>query len=150
MGNYFGIKSGNNSFALYASVLKKDLQKALGLFAEVLQEACFKEEEIAKEKNIIFSEIEQQDSDIFVSSFKKLKLNMYQDHPYKFSVLGTKQTLESLKSLSPRFYPSFVLSLRTCGITPSRQNQASETIICTSEIVNVRRICDHVVNLPPQ
>lgn len=87
---------------------KKLLDKAVNLFAEVITQPEFSENDFNRERNNQFAAIQQQmqsPSNIAVNQFYK---TLYGKHPYANPVLGTPQTLLQLSARHAReFYEQY-------------------------------------------
>jgi len=90
------IQSGSNNNTYYVSVkvLKEDLQLALNILADVVQNAQYPQEEIEKKRIETLSAIQSLDENWQIELFRLFKKNYFQNSPYGHERLGT---IESVK-----------------------------------------------------
>lgn len=88
--------SGRNSFGVQASVRAVDLDRALELMADVLINPTFPEAEIAREKQLTLAAIDRIQENPFSAGEQLFRRTMWLKHPYRFSELGTKESIEAL------------------------------------------------------
>jgi predicted Zn-dependent peptidase len=77
------------------SCLKKNLDRTLALFAQVLTEPAFREDRVLQGKNLTIEAIRRQNDDPKEVADRELLKAIYRDHP-----LGRYPTLESVSSLT--------------------------------------------------
>jgi len=100
--------SGNNSFGVGMTVLKENLDSGLELLSDILQNPLFSKDELRKTKTLVSAAIKNREDDIFESGIKLFKQNLFKMHPYRFTVLGEKQTVEKFETKDTlRFYKQF-------------------------------------------
>lgn len=103
--------SGNNSFGVGMTILKENLDSGLELVSDILQNPLFSKDELEKTKTLISAAIKNREDDIFESGIKLFKQNLFKMHPYRFTVLGEKQTVEKLETKDVlKFYKQFCTS----------------------------------------
>ena len=69
------------------------LEETLHLMSELLLNAAIPEEEFNRERNVVLEEIRQASDNPDWMGFQALYKNVYQQHPYGRSVLGSEQNL---------------------------------------------------------
>ncbi len=90
-----GISRESGSAAL--STMKKDIDKGLEIFADVLMNPAFREEMIRKEKDEILENIRRENDTPRKIIFREFRKIMYKaDHPYSRKIIGYKDTVESI------------------------------------------------------
>ncbi len=98
--NFYG--SSLNTYArldysgLYTEFMKEDIDKLLPVIKEVMTDATFSEEEIAKRKQRWIAELDQakeSPQQVIGSYYNKF---LFQDYPYGNPVDGTKKTVEQI------------------------------------------------------
>lgn len=92
--------------------LKSSLKPLLSLLLEMLEESKFAEEELKKEKEVVYEEMrsaEEDPQDIVFDSFYEA---CFKPHPLGYTVLGKKKNLETLsgKELAAFYRKSYTLS----------------------------------------
>jgi len=78
---------------IYARVLKDDIGLAIDILSDMMLNSCFREEDIKKEKNVVFEEImmyEDTPDDIIHDIFTQ---QVWHGHSLGRAILGTKKTV---------------------------------------------------------
>jgi len=108
MGAFLNSSSGRDYATLTLRVLKKDLEKGLDLFMEVLTQPAFPEEEIRREIEKTLAAIqsgEDQPEEVAEKAFQK---TLFPSSPYGHPVEGTKESVSRLtREGVVRFYRSY-------------------------------------------
>jgi len=92
-GGSLGGFSGNNSFGLSLEFMSKDLDFAVDLLAELINQPAFSDEEVADQKDKLkTSIIASQDSIMHVTG-QKMREMLFKNHPLGLNSLGTLQTV---------------------------------------------------------
>lgn len=89
--------SGWNSTGVSASFLSRYFDKGLGLFADVIMNADFPEEEIERLRPDIIAAIKRREDNLPSHTFRLLLDAMYDTHPYGMPVSGTEESIVKLK-----------------------------------------------------
>ena len=82
---------------LQATVLKEDMDKAIGLLMELAFDSVFPPEQIKKEKEVVYDEIisyRDSPAEAICDEFETL---FFGNHPLSMPILGTKETLRKIK-----------------------------------------------------
>jgi zinc protease len=100
--------NGRNLFGMSGKFLKKDLKESLSLLNELLTDTFLREEELAKVKEEVLSDIRQRDDAPVGYTFKRFNEVLYKGHPYSMDPRGVEKdvegvTIEDLKVLHKRF-----------------------------------------------
>ncbi len=88
--------SGRNSFGMQAEFLKESLDTGLDLFSDVLLRPSFDPEEIAKLKVERIAALRRREDSLSTKAFEVFQQTIYPDHPYRFSSIGTAQSIDKL------------------------------------------------------
>lgn len=96
MAGGLGASSGRNSASLSGRYLSRFIDDGLQLFAKVLLEPTFPEEELAKRKADQLAAIKQRLERPEVVAFGLFRQTVYQGHPYQRDALGSAETVGSL------------------------------------------------------
>jgi zinc protease len=108
LGASLNSSSGRDYATLTLRILKKDLDKGLDLFIEVLTQPTFPEEETRREVEKTLAAIqseEDQPEDVAEKAFQKA---LFLNSPYGHPVEGTKESLPHItKEALVRFYRSY-------------------------------------------
>lgn len=88
--------SGSNTFGVSANSLSKDLDLALEIFSDVLENPGFPIDKVEREKSVTRGEIKVIDENIYQSGVRTLKYNLFKEHPYRFQSVGRVSTITGL------------------------------------------------------
>lgn len=88
--------NGRNVFGLTGKFLSKDLKTVIPLIRELLIETAFNEEELARVKREVLSEIRQRDDDPVSFTFMRFNETIFSDHPYSMDPLGSEKDVKNL------------------------------------------------------
>ena len=96
VGGQIRADSGNNSFSVSVETMSADLQIGLELLADVLLNATFPGEEIAREKEDQIAAIKAEDEQITTVARHAMRRAVFGDHPYGLRSNGTEQSVHDL------------------------------------------------------
>lgn len=96
LGGEINSFSGLDSFGLSATVMKNDVGFALDLIKDVVTDSTFPQEEIEKEKLIIYATIKDENDDIFRKGTLAIRKNIFGGYPYGMRVIGEENTIHAL------------------------------------------------------
>ena len=88
----------------YAKVLDEHAKYALDILADMFFNSTFVEEELKKEKNVVFEEIKMYEDTPDDIVHDMLTKATYETHPLGYPILGTEQTLETFTGDTLRQY----------------------------------------------
>jgi len=96
IGGDLNTGSGNNSWLWTATTMKEDVEKAMDVYADVVQNPSFPEDEIAPMKKRILAAIAGQDADWTAQAFRFFKQKYFGPHnsPYQFVGIGTADNVK--------------------------------------------------------
>jgi zinc protease len=97
MGASLNASSGRDYATLSLKVLKKDLDKGLDLFLEVLTQPTFPEEEIRREVEKTLASIQSAEDQSAVVAEKEFQKTVFLKSPYAHPTEGTKESLPRIK-----------------------------------------------------
>jgi zinc protease len=97
IGGGIGTMSGNNSFSVSVSVLKRDLDKGLDMLADVIMNPTFDQQEMEKKRKEFLAGIKQQEDDPFSLAGKLFRQTLFKAHPYRWTPLGSAETIGKMK-----------------------------------------------------
>ena len=105
MGALLNASCGKDYGALSLKVLKKDLDKGLDLFWEVLTQPTFPEDEIRREVEKTLAAIQSQEDRPEIVAEKAFEKALFLESPYAHPVEGTKESLPRVtRDAVRRFY----------------------------------------------
>jgi zinc protease len=108
MGASLNSSSGRDYAALTLRVLKKDLDKGLDLFMEVLTQPVFPEEEVKREVEKILAAIQSEEDQPDEVAEKAFLRTLFLNSPYAHPVEGTRESVSKLtREGVARFYRSY-------------------------------------------
>ncbi len=88
--------SGRNSFGVTVESLSRNFDKAMNVFADVILNPSFSPEEIERARRDILSGINRQGDNLLRTAINLFLVMLYQNHPYRFDVLGTTETVSKI------------------------------------------------------
>ena len=88
--------SGRNVFGLSGRFLSKDFAEALGLLKELVVSTVFREDELKKVKEEVFSEMRRRDDDPVQHAFMEMNALLYDDHPYAKDQIGSARDVAAM------------------------------------------------------
>ena len=94
MGGSINAFSGKNSIGVAMDLPAENMTEGLDIFEDVISNATFPEEEVAKEKKKVIAAIKEQRRDIFENGVFLLQKLLYGEHPYAMRIPGNVQTVE--------------------------------------------------------
>ena len=94
VGGTLNAFTGKESTCLYARVLKKDLDTALHVLADMCKQSLFSEEDIEKEKYVVTQEIKMIDDNPEEYVYDLFNATYFSGHPLGMTILGTKENVE--------------------------------------------------------
>ena len=97
VGGSLSARSDNSTFHVSVKVLKEDLDLALGILADVIQNAQFPSEEIEKKRKETLLAIQKQDESWQFEIMQLFKTSYFKSSPYKQDRLGTVESVSAFK-----------------------------------------------------
>ncbi len=104
IGASLGADGGTDYFALSLKTVSIDFAPMLELIGEIIQFPTFPDEEVERERKITLQSIRSQKEQPFNVAFHQLRQNMYGDHPYGQSSLGTQASVTQMSADDLRQY----------------------------------------------
>ena len=96
VGGQIRADSGNNSFSVSVEVMKPDLRLGLDILADVLADATFPDDEIAREKEDQIASIKAEDEQITTVAKRAMRRAIFGDHPYGLRSSGSEESVTAL------------------------------------------------------
>lgn len=96
IGAGLGADAATDYFALSLKTVSADFPGMLELLGEIMRFPTFPESEIELESKLTIQGIRSQQEQPFNVAFNQLRQQMYPQHPYGFSVLGTETSVSTL------------------------------------------------------
>ena len=98
VGGTLNAFTGKEYTCVYARVLKRDMDIALDILADMYKNSLFSEEDIEREKQVIIQEIKMIEDNPEEYLFDMFNATYYKGHPLGMSILGMEENVNS----SPR------------------------------------------------
>lgn len=89
--------SGRNSLGLRMTALSQDFDQAMDVFADVLFDSTFPEDELRRIRAEVLSEIGAQRDNVAAVAFQSFAEALYPGHPYALPPLGTEESVSALE-----------------------------------------------------
>ena len=96
IGAGLGADASTDYFALSLKTVSADFPEMLKLLGEIMRSPVFPELEVELERKLALQSIRSQKEQPFNVAFNQLRQQMYPQHPYGVSVLGTEDSVASL------------------------------------------------------
>ncbi len=103
IGANFNACTTEESTVYYASLLPEHLETAVGIFADILRPSC-READFESEKRVILEEIQMYEDSPPFGVDELIREDFFGGHPLGHSVLGTAETITSLRADAMRAY----------------------------------------------
>jgi zinc protease len=88
--------SGFNSFGLNVNVLKPDLDTALDILSDILENSEFPQKGVDLERDLTIALIKKEDDDIFDSGLNALRRELFASTPYASRITGSSESVSGL------------------------------------------------------
>jgi len=131
VGGDFNAYTTNERTCFYVKVMGKHFALAVDILSDMLQNPLFKEEHIAKEKNVVIKEIELMNDEPKYRQWILLQQNLFDKHPCRFPTYGYKPFLKKLtreriqKYFQEKYVPNNMI-LAIVGDVPNWKKVAKE------------------------
>ncbi|MEL6787956.1 MAG: pitrilysin family protein, partial [Cyanobacteria bacterium J06607_15] len=96
IGAGLGTDASTDYFSLSLKTVSSDFPAMLRLLGEIMRSPTFPESEVELERKLTLQGIRSQKEQPFNVAFNQLRQQMYPNHPYGISVLGTEASVNSL------------------------------------------------------
>ncbi len=96
IGDDVNAYTSNEYTCYYGSTLPEFLPELAGLFADMLTDSVFAEEELAKEKSVVMDEIDMYNDSPEDLVHEKLQEAVWQGHPLSYLISGDKTSVEKI------------------------------------------------------
>jgi predicted Zn-dependent peptidase len=96
VGGTLNAFTGKEYTCVYARVLKRDMDVALDILADMYKNSNFSEEDIEKEKQVIVQEIKMIDDNPEEYLFDMFSSAYYRGHPLGLSILGKEENVQQM------------------------------------------------------
>jgi len=100
--------SGRNSFGVTVESLSKYFPQAMEIFADVVLNPSFSADELERARREILSNINREKDNLVKTTINQFLSTLYQEHPYRFNVLGTEDTVAKISQEDlTKFYEKY-------------------------------------------
>ena len=96
IGGNISAYSGNNSFGISLDIMSNDIKKGIEIIADILTRPAFPKGKLRILKEDVLAQIELIDYDIFVSTRKRLKEELFASSPYGMISAGSLRSVENI------------------------------------------------------
>ncbi len=96
IGGSIGSRSDSNTYHVSISILREDLETALGVLSDIVQNARFPEDEIEKKRKELLLAIQKQEESWQYELMQLFKRNYFSKSPYDRDRLGTVESIQSI------------------------------------------------------
>jgi len=104
------VSAGSDYTTVTLSVLKKDINKGVELFSDILLNPTFPQGEIERKKELIKGSLKQQEEEPSFLAGRAFKKEVFGEHPYGRLIEGSVETIDNIKREDfVRFYSDYFL-----------------------------------------
>ncbi|MFK5922951.1 MAG: pitrilysin family protein [Verrucomicrobiota bacterium] len=96
VGGAIGASSGNNTFGVSGEVMRPDLELLVDLIGDSLLCPAFVPEAVEREKSYQLAGIKAEDDHPMSVAMRRLRSELFGEHPYALRASGTQQSVDSL------------------------------------------------------
>lgn len=96
VGGAIWTEAGNNSMSVSLHVMKPDFKMGVNLLADVLLNATFPDQAVAREKQIQIAGIKQEEEQLTTVARNILRQALFTDHPYALRANGSPDSVQHL------------------------------------------------------
>lgn len=101
--------SGKNSIGVTVESLSRNFEDTMDIFADVIRNTAFPEQEIERARREILARINRQKDSLVKRTINLFLENLFRNHPYRYDVLGTEESVKALtREYLNRFYTSVI------------------------------------------
>ncbi|XP_061195496.1 mitochondrial-processing peptidase subunit beta-like [Saccostrea echinata] len=97
MGAHLNAYTSRETTVFYAKCLSKDVEKAMDILSDIIQNSKLDEQDIERERDVILREMEEVETNMQEVIFDHLHATAYQGTPLGRTILGPTQNIKSLK-----------------------------------------------------
>lgn len=131
LGGELNAVTSNERTCFYVKVPKKHFDVALNIITEIVRYPLFDEKKIEKEKKVVSNEVNLITDDPKYHQFIVFQKNLFQKHPARNPVYGSKKTIKNIKREDAikyynKFYRPNNMVLVVCGDVKNVLKKISE------------------------
>ncbi|KAK6921930.1 Peptidase M16, N-terminal [Dillenia turbinata] len=104
MGGHLNAYTSREQTTYYAKVMDKDVPKALDILADILQNSCFDEKRIERERSVILREMEEVEQHAEEVVFDHLHATAFQYTPLGRTILGPAENIRRISKADIQNY----------------------------------------------
>lgn len=104
VGGYMNAYTSREMTAYYVRVLRKDVELAVDILSDILQNSVFDPVEFAREQGVVLQEIGRSNDTPDDVVFDYFQETCFGDHPMGWATLGTENIIKSLKPDAVKAY----------------------------------------------
>ncbi|XP_031492822.1 probable mitochondrial-processing peptidase subunit beta, mitochondrial [Nymphaea colorata] len=106
MGGHLNAYTSREQTTYYAKVLNEDVPVALDILADILQNSCFSEDRINRERDVILREMEEVEGQTEEVIFDHVHATAFQYTPLGRTILGPAQNIKTISKAHLKNYIS--------------------------------------------
>jgi len=89
--------SGRNSLGVTVEALSENIEPAMDIFADVILNPVFPDEEIERARREVLSDINKENDNLLRKNINLFLNTLYNVHPYKYNTLGSEQNVQNFR-----------------------------------------------------
>ena len=109
--------SGRNSLGVTVEALSENFETAMDIFADVILNPVFPDEEIERARREVLSDINKENDNLLRKNINLFLKTLYKEHPYRFNVLGAEQNVQNFNKNDLAGYYKKVVDPRNMVLT---------------------------------
>ncbi len=147
IGASLGADAGTDYFLFSFKAVSRDFAPILKLLGEIIRFPSFPAEEVELERKLTLQNIRSQKEQPFNVAFDALRHNIYGEHPYGVSVLGTEDAVGQLDRATLQEYHQTYLRPDNLTISISGRINKEETVRLVEEVFGDWQISSTKIDL---
>lgn len=96
MGAHLNAYTSREQTVYYCKALSKDLQRAIDILADIIQNSTFGEDQIERERGVVLREMQEVETQLQEVVFDHLHDTAFRDTPLGFTILGPVENIKSI------------------------------------------------------
>lgn len=88
--------SGKNSIGVTVESLSRNFEDSMDIFADVIRNTSFPEQEIERARREILARINRQKDSLVKRTINLFLENLFRNHPYRYDVMGTEESVQAI------------------------------------------------------
>ena len=149
VGGSIAAGAGNNSVSVSVEVMKEDFALGMQILFDVVANATFPENEVAREKDSQLASIKAEDDQITAVARNLLKPRLYGNHPYALRSTGSPETVTSLTAADLKSFRDRLMTGRNGVLAIFGAVRTQEALDLAKKDFGSLREGEQLLTIPP-